>query len=185
MDLSGAPETKKARWSPNLNGASNANGQRDPFANYGYGSGAAVNQAPSFQSGPVSASPFSTGQLYSQPSLRLNTNQLGGGMGGQLSPNPSSAPPAFAQGATGQQQQSPNLNGNGVNGNAYAAAAAAAGFGGYGMNGMLNMNLQGMNMLNGFPYSPQVGSFPQVSSIFALVNDQTSGKNSHGHDDDV
>ncbi len=161
MDPAGGPESKKPRWSPNslttnLKGNGNGHGV-DPFANYGYGSGAAVNQA-SFPSGPVSASPFSNNQLYSIPSLRLNTGQLGNNLNSQMSPNPNSAPPAFTQ-STQQQQQSPQLNGSSLNGSTYA------GFGSYGMNSMLNMNmnLQNMSMLNGFPYSPQLSSFPQVS----------------------
>ena len=163
MELSGGPETKKARWSPNsfsspsvaTNGASNA---RDLFANYGYGNQAAVNQAAAFGTNPANGMASNLGltsqqqQLYSTPSLTVNTATNGVGMAGQMSPSSATSPfpPAMQQ----QQQQL-----NGANG-----SYGAAGFGGYNMNGMLGMGLPGMGMLGvgGFPYSPQIGSFQQV-----------------------
>lgn len=167
MELSGGPETKKARWSPNSFSApsvatnGNSNG-RDLFANYGYGNQAAVNQAAAYGGAPGGGLGNNLGlgaqqqQLYSTPSLTVNTATNGIGMAGQMSPSSATSPfPPSMQ----QQQHHQQMNGAGGN-----AAAAYAGFGGYNMNGMLGMGLPSMGMLGvgGFPYSPQIGSFQQV-----------------------
>jgi hypothetical protein len=166
MEMSGGPETKKARWSPNsftspsvpTNG--NANG-RDLFANYGYGNQAAVNQAAAFGApGTGLNSNLGLGatgqQLYSTPSLTVNTATNGVGMAGQMSPSSATSP--FPGSMQQQQQQQQQMNG------AQGNAGGYAGFGGYNMNGMLGMGLPSMGMLGvgGFPYSPQIGSFQQV-----------------------
>ncbi|THH03072.1 hypothetical protein EW145_g6555 [Phellinidium pouzarii] len=173
MELSGGPESKKARWSPNsftnspvTNGAS-----RDLFANYGYGNQAAINQhshssSPGF-SGLNGTSGLGLGgsQLYSTPSLTVNTATNGAGMPSQISPT-SPFPTIQQQQQHQQQQQNQQNSQNG--------SAAYGGFGGYGMNGMLGMGgmnglggmgMGGMGMLGvgGFPYTPQLGSFQQQS----------------------
>ena len=158
MDALGGPETKKARWSPNsfTNSPNTNGGNRDLFANYGYGSQAAINQ-PGFPSGGLGMNGtnglngLGSNQLYSTPSLSVNTATNGLGMGSQISPSSATSPFATMQ----QQQQTgqPGQNGN-------------YNFGGYGMNGMNGMlgmgGMGSMGMLGGFPYSPQIGSFQQV-----------------------
>lgn len=149
--MASGPETKKARWSPNsFTNSPVASGTRDLFANYGYGNQAAINQTPSSQSsfglnGSSAANGLSlgNGQLYSTPSLTVNTATNGNGISSQISPSSATSP--FP---TMQNQQN--------------------GFSGYNMNGMLGMGMAGMSMLGvgGFPYSPQVGSFQQVCSNF-------------------
>ena len=151
MEMSGGPESKKARWSPNL-----STGTRDLFANYGYGNQAAVNQAAaaSVASGFGGAS-HAHAQLYSTPTLTVNT-AAASGMASQMSPSS-----ATAGGFPHQQQQQQQV--------------------GYGMNGMLGMSMSmpsmGMLSVGGFPYSPQIGSFPQtftpqqrISSLNVPVN---------------
>ena len=158
MELSGGPESKKARWSPNAYASSatsvatNGNIRTDLFANYGYGNQAAVNQATAAAFG--SASHLNGNQLYSTPTLTVNTNTNGVSMASQMSP--SSATSAFTP-QMPQTQQPGQVNGGG-------AANVYGGYGGYGMNGMLGMGMPGMNMLGvgSFPYSPQIGSFQQV-----------------------
>ena len=172
MELTGGPDAKKARWSPNSftnsNGTSNGS-TRDLFANYGYGAQAAINQA--------NASAFSLGSglglggqqhsqqhLYSTPSLTVNTAASLNGAGGinsQMSPSSATSPftPSLPMSTQQQSQQVGQAQQNGYSG---------FGLGGYGMNGMLGMGMSGMGnmgnmgMLGGFPYSPQVTTFQQV-----------------------
>lgn len=153
MDTVGGPDAKKARWSPTSFAAATAtNGTgsaptRDAFANYGYGPQA--NLSPS--GGFANSSPNGANhQLYSTPSLTLNTTNLGnanGGMPSQLSPN--------TAGPYTPQQQAPQQSANG-NGNMP--------FGAYGAYGMLGMGIPGM--LNGFQYNAAAAAanFGQVSS---------------------
>ena len=159
MDSVGGPDAKKARWSPNSFGAPTANGlvtptSRDNFANYGYGSQAAIPQGFSNGSPP---SAF-TGALYS---TSINTPTAT--MSGQISPSTANA---FAQQQhqaqqqqqqqqqTQQQQQQQQLNGS-----------AGYGFGGY---GVLGMGLPSVGMLSGFPYGNQVASFGGVCACCFL-----------------
>lgn len=143
MEPVGGPDTKKPRWSPTSSypGQNNAsspgtNSPRDAFANYGYGPQASISQS-GFNTSP-SQPGFAGSPLYSTPSLTINTQSNGGGMGAQLSPNTAAA---FAQ--QQQSQASPNGNGYGP-------------FAGYNMMGM------GMPaMLNGFPYGAQLANFSQ------------------------
>lgn len=153
--MSGGPETKKARWSPNsfTNSPATA-GTRDLFANYGYGSQAAINQHQLQQSQQQQQSGYGSsslglgtngnGQLYSTPSLTVNTaaGMNGSGMASQMSPSSATSPFPSQNGGFG------NYGMSGMNG----------------MNGMLGMGMGiGMGMLGGgFPYSPQMGSFQQV-----------------------
>lgn len=165
MDSLGGPETKKARWSPNsfTNSPGTNGATRDLFANYGYGSHAAINQQQNgFSNGlgmnGASGLGLGTNQLYSTPSLSVNTAANGLGMGSQISPSSATSPYSAMQ----QQQQNgqPGQNGTGYN------------FGNYGMNGMngmLGMGMSGMGMLGGFPYSPQLGSFQQVRIYLSLI----------------
>lgn len=147
LEMTGGPETKKARWSPNsFSNSPVVNSTRDLFANYGYGNHAAINQ-PQQQQNQQNAGygtgslglGNSNGQLYSTPSLTVNTatGVNGSGMTSQISPSSATSP-------------FPNMQ------------SQNNGFGNYGMNGMLGMGM-GMGMLgvNGFPYSPQMGSFQQ------------------------
>lgn len=160
MELTGGPETKKARWSPNsFTNSPNVNGaSRDLFANYGYGNQAAINQpANGFANGlgmnGANGLGLGANQLYSTPSLSVNTATNGmGSMGSQISPSSATSP--FT---TMQQHQNGQVQNGGYGG---------AAFGSYGMNGMLGM---GMGMLSGFPYSPQLGSFQQVRIFHFLV----------------
>jgi hypothetical protein len=164
MDTVGGPDAKKARWSPNSFGAPTANGlitptARDVFANYGYGSQAAIPQGFSNGSPP---SGFA-GPLYSTSISTPTTT-----MSGQISPNSASA---FAQQQAQhqaqqqqqqqqqqqvqqqQQQQQQQHQQQQLNG------SAGYGFGGY---GMLGMGLPSVGMLGGFPYGNQVPSFAGV-----------------------
>lgn len=194
--MSGGPESKKARWSPNsfTGGASatSTGGRADLFANYGYGAQAAINQANTqsqqfsamngLTSGVNGLLGGSAAALYSTPgSLSVNTAATGmnGVSAAQMSPSSATSPFSSAtqfgtaqQGSQGGQAQQAN-------------GAGYVGFGGYGMNGMNGMNglmsmgtmsgvgLGGMNMLGvgSFPYSPQIGSFPQVNRcpLFSII----------------
>ncbi|KAH0588544.1 hypothetical protein H2248_004374 [Termitomyces sp. 'cryptogamus'] len=157
IDPVGGPDAKKARWSPTssyvaqpttLNGASNS--PRDVFANYGYGPQASISQS-SFNSSPSAA--FANSPLYSSPNLSINTQTNGNGLHvpGQLSPNTAAA--AFAaqqQNLQQQQQQQPQQ-----------ASTNGASYGQFPGYNMLGMGMPGMNMLNGFPYTAQMGQFGQ------------------------
>lgn len=134
METVGGPDAKKARWSPTFPQAASPTAT-DAFSNYGYGPNASINQ-PGLHNG-------GNQQLYSTPSLSINTNT--GGMNGnqQLSPN-------AAAGGFHQQQHSPS------------AGSPYANFGAY---NMLGLGLPGMNML-GFPYNAQMGPFGQVRYLF-------------------
>ncbi|KAJ3983818.1 hypothetical protein F5890DRAFT_1597026 [Lentinula detonsa] len=134
MEPVGGPDAKKARWSPTFpqqNPSSNANSNRDAFANYGYGPQASISQS-GYASSPITTSP-----LYSTPSLTINTQANGSPMNPQMSPNTANFP----------QQQQPSPNGS-----------SPYGFGSY---NMLGMGMPGMNMMAGFPYNGQMGGFPQ------------------------
>lgn len=147
MDSVGGPDAKKARWSPTsfgsngLNELSNNATSRNVFANYGYGPQASISQAGYSNSSPSSG--FSSSPLYTTPSLSINTSTGSNGMQSQMSPN-------TAGPFTPQPQQTPA----GANGGSYG------GFGGY---NMLAMGMSPMGILNGFPYSSQMGNFSQVS----------------------
>ncbi|KAJ7165518.1 hypothetical protein C8R43DRAFT_878284 [Mycena crocata] len=120
MDASGGPDNKKARWSPTNASAGGAGaaggnavtaGPRDPYANYGYGPGAALNQ-PSAQQQAQAQAQQQAQQLYATPQLSINTGAVGGqqqqqlglGQGGQLSPGTLAG---FQVGFCQQQAQSP------------------------------------------------------------------------------
>ena len=149
MDSVGGPDAKKARWSPTsfvgangtigLAGAGTA--VRDSFANYGYGPQASISQAGYSNSTPSNG--FSGSPLYTTPSLSINTSTNANGMPSQMSPN-------TAGPFTPQTQQTP------------ASANGGASYGGFGGYNML-MGMPGMGVLNGFPYSSQMGNFSQVS----------------------
>ncbi|KAL4249239.1 RRM domain-containing protein [Abortiporus biennis] len=147
MDSVGGPDAKKARWSPTsfvgangTNGLSNAGASvRDAFANYGYGPQASISQN-GFNTSP-SSSFASANQLYSTPSLSINTQTSANGMPSQMSPN-------TAGPFTPQTQQTP-------------ASANGNGYGGFGAYNMLGMGLPGMSVLNGFAYANQMGNFGQ------------------------
>ncbi|KAL5512583.1 hypothetical protein ACEPAG_3236 [Sanghuangporus baumii] len=148
LEMSGGPETKKARWSPNsFTNSPATTGTRDLFANYGYGSQAAINQQQTPQQTGYGAGSLGlgngNGQLYSTPSLTVNTaaSLNGSGLASQMSPSSATSP------FPGMQSQNNGFTTYGMNGM-------------NGMNGMLGMGM-GMNMLSGFPYSPQMGSFQQ------------------------
>ena len=151
MDSVGGPDAKKARWSPtSFVGANGTNGLagagtavRDAFANYGYGPQASISQAGFSNVSPPNQF-ASANALYSTPSLSINTSTSSNGIPSQLSPN-------TAGPFTPQTQQTPAS----ANGTAYN------GFNGY---NMLSMGIPGM--LNGFPYTNQMGSFAQVSNFF-------------------
>lgn len=126
MEPVGGPDAKKARWSPTFpqqNSSSNANSNRDAYANYGYGPQASISQS-GYASSPIAPSP-----LYSTPSLSINT-QAGGSMNPQMSPNTANFP----------QQQQPSPNGS-----------SPYGFGSYNMlgMGMPGMNIMGGFAYNG------------------------------------
>lgn len=144
--MAGGPETKKARWSPNsFTNSPVTTGTRDLFANYGYGSQAAINQTPQQQPGYGAVGLGNgNGQLYSTPSLTVNTatGLNGSGLASQMSPSSATSP------FSGMQSQNNGFGAYGMNGM-------------NGMNGMLGMGM-GMSMLGGFPYSPQMGTFQQV-----------------------
>lgn len=184
MDLAGAPESKKPRWSPNLssslttNGANNATSTAasrpaDLFANYGYGNQAAINQP--FNGGASLAQQQQQQQqihnqgIYGAPSLSVNT-AAANGMPVQMSPSTPAANSPFLSHTSMPMQQQQGQQGQQMN-----AAGFGNGFGGYGMNGVMGMGMPGntgmggmgmggMGMLgvNGFPYSPQIGTFQQV-----------------------
>ena len=147
METVGGPDAKKARWSPTsfgsnaLNGLSNSAATRDAFANYGYGPQASISQAGYSNSSPSNG--FSGSPLYTTPSLSINTSTNANGMPSQMSPN-------TAGPFTPQTQQTP------------ASANGGASYGGFGGYNML-MGMPGMGVLNGFPYSSQMGNFSQVS----------------------
>lgn len=147
MDSVGGPDAKKARWSPTsfgsngLNGLSNSAASRDAFANYGYGPQATISQAGYSNSSPSSG--FSGSPLYATPSLSINTSAGSNGMQSQMSPNTAGS---FAP----QTQQVP-------------ASANGGSYGGFGGYNMLAMGMSPMGILNGFPYSNQMGSFSQVN----------------------
>ena len=170
MESVGGPDAKKARWSPtSLNGtpgalsanssggttaASSANvSTRDAFANYGYGPQASINQ-PAFQ--PSSSPAFTPTQLYSTPSLSINT---GVGMNGQvqMSPHPMTTA-GFAQ----QQQHQQHQQQQGMQGQ----------MGQFGY-GMLGMGLPS-GMLGGFGYASPSGTFGQVRACFVRVEHSCS-----------
>lgn len=154
--MSAGPETtKKARWSPNSFANSPvASNARDLFANYGYGNQHHHQQSQQHaqQQHQQHQHQYANGastlglggaqnQLYSTPSLTVNTATNGSGLSAHAQISPSSATSPFAQGMQN-------------------------GFGSYGMNGVLGMGMGmagmgGMGMLGGFPYSPQMGSFQQ------------------------
>ncbi|TDL16903.1 hypothetical protein BD410DRAFT_886375 [Rickenella mellea] len=149
-------------------------------------------------------------QLYSTPNLSINTAGGASGMASQMSPTAANAAVMAQQMQMHQQQQQQaaahqqhqqqqhqqqqhqqqqqqqhQQHQQQMNG-AAAAANAAYGFGGYGMNGMntmLGMGMPAMNMLGvgGFPYSPQLGSFPQAAySPVALSAALSGGNNATG-----
>jgi hypothetical protein len=173
MDPVGGPDAKKARWSPTSSfpGQNSNNGNtsspRDAFANYGYGPQASIAQS-AFNNSP-SAGAFAGSPLYSTPSLSINTQTNGNGITSQLSPNTAAAfvqqqqqhqhqqqqQQQHQQQQQQQQQQQPSPNGNG--------------YGGFGAYGVLGMGIPGMNMLNGFPYSGQMGNFGQVPPLTPLI----------------
>lgn len=180
MEMTGGPDAKKARWSPNSFTASNAtpNGtSRDLFANYGYGAQAAINQANATAFSSLASNGLSSlgGQhsqqhLYSTPSLTVNTAASlngSGGMGAQMSPSSATSPftPSLQMSHQTQQGQQQQGQQNGYSGFS---------LGNYGMNGMLGMGMNGMGGMGsmgmlgvgGFPYSPQVASFQQVRVLF-------------------
>ena len=77
MEGGQGPDAKKARWSPTSPSQARAG---DPFANYGYGPQASIQQQQSANQG----SP-----LYATPSLSINTNAAASsaGMGAMATPN--------------------------------------------------------------------------------------------------
>ncbi|KAG5716505.1 hypothetical protein E4T56_gene20895, partial [Termitomyces sp. T112] len=96
---------------------------------------------------------FANSPLYSSPNLSINTQTNGNGLHvpGQLSPNTAAA--AFAaqqQNLQQQQQQQPQQ-----------ASTNGASYGQFPGYNMLGMGMPGMNMLNGFPYTAQMGQFGQ------------------------
>lgn len=152
MDAVGGPDAKKARWSPTSFGPNNganglaaasASGNRDAFANYGYGPQANLAQN-GFNNSPPSSG-FGGNPLYSTPSLSVNTAVAGNGMPSQMSPN-------TAGPYTPQQQQPQSANPNSAN--PYNP------FNGY---NMLGMGLPQMGVLGGFAYNGQMANFAQVS----------------------
>jgi hypothetical protein len=181
MDPVGGPDTKKARWSPTsfvasaaaagANGAQNPNGSssRDVFANYGYGPQAAISQA-QFGNSPTSASVGGFGgnnPLYSTPSLSISTaatNGNGMAMHSQLSPSNVTAFQQQQHHHHQQQQQQQQQQQHQQQQQATANGNAYGGFGGYNMLGM-GMPGMNMNMLGGFPYANQMGSFGQVGPV--------------------
>ncbi|KAF8161389.1 hypothetical protein B0H34DRAFT_652437 [Crassisporium funariophilum] len=154
METVGGPDAKKARWSPTSafagqnNGSAVQNNNRDnAFANYGYGPQANIAQS-AFNNAQANGGAFAGSQLYSTPSLSVNTQQSNGNiMNAQMSPNTAAAAFAVQQQQQQQQQQqgSPNGNYNAFN-HAY---------------NMLGMGMPGMGMLAGFPYNGQMGNFGQ------------------------
>ncbi|KAH8103275.1 hypothetical protein BXZ70DRAFT_714107 [Cristinia sonorae] len=148
MDTVGGPDAKKARWSPNSfagNGLpNNSNGNRDAFANYGYGPQANLAQqnANAFANGQQGGNFGAGNALYSTPSLSINTNTSNNGIQSQMSPN--------TAGPYTPQNQQPSANGNGN-----------MGYGGFGGYNMLGMGIPGMNVLSSFPYNGQMGNFNQ------------------------
>jgi hypothetical protein len=150
MDQVAGPESvKKPRWSNEtsaaaaaLSGAAASAAARNnaSFENYGYGSSAFNQQNILAQQ--------QAQQLYATP-----MNVSNGQNTAQMSPNTAAA---FVQqqSSTGNAPPSPFVtNGNGT---AYGMNSF-----GYGMGNMMSMG-----MLGGFPYSPQIGSFQQVSDKY-------------------
>ncbi|KAH9834152.1 uncharacterized protein C8Q71DRAFT_163766 [Rhodofomes roseus] len=144
MDTVGGPDAKKARWSPTSfgsNGTNGLSGNRDAFANYGYGPNANMNQS-GYNGSPPNGNGFNGNALYSTPQLSINTNTSANGMPSQMSPN--------GAGPFTPSQQQPSANPNGQN-------SPYHGFAGY---NMLGMGLP-MNMLNGFQYGSPMANFAQ------------------------
>ncbi|KAH9855891.1 hypothetical protein C2E23DRAFT_882655 [Lenzites betulinus] len=151
MEAVGGPDAKKARWSPTSFGPNNganglaanasASGNRDAFANYGYGPQAGLAQNGFNNSSPTSG--FAGNPLYSTPSLSVNTAVSNNGMPSQISPN-------GAGPYTPQQQQPHSATPNSAN--PYNA------FNGY---NMLGMGLPQMGVLGGFAYNGQMANFAQ------------------------
>lgn len=145
MESVGGPDANGANGLPN----SGSNAVRDAFANYGYGPQASISQG--FNSSPPTGF-TNANALYSTPSLSINTQTNANGMPSQMSPN-------TAGPFTPQLQQTPaSANGNYAN------------FGGY---NMLGMGLPAMGVLNGFPYSAQLGNFNQ-NALSAVMNAQNN-----------
>lgn len=183
MDSVGGPDAKKARWSPtSLNGttgalsahssgsantttstAAAAASTRDAFANYGYGPQASINQPAAFQ--PSSSPAFTPTQLYSTPSLSINTAV---GMNGQvqMSPHPMTSA-GFAQ----QQQQQHHHHQQQLHQqhqqHQQQGMQGQVGQFGY---GMLGMGLPS-GMLGGFGYTSPSGAFAQVRVYFVRAKD--------------
>ncbi|KAH9927488.1 uncharacterized protein BXZ73DRAFT_90746 [Epithele typhae] len=150
MEAVGGPDPKKARWSPTSfangnNGVPNASaqGNRDAFANYGYGPQVGVSQN-GFNNSPSSSgfAANAANALYSTPQLSLNTAVASNGVPQQMSPN-------TAGPYTPQNQQPPSATPNSAN---------PYNFNGY---SMLGMGIPGMGMLGGFPYNAQIANFTQ------------------------
>lgn len=155
MDTVGGPDAKKARWSPTSfgsNGTNGLSGNRDAFANYGYGPNANINQS-GYNGSPPNGSGFNGNALYSTPQLSINTNTSGNGMPSQLSPN-------TAGPFTPSQQQPPSANPNGQN-------SPYPGFGGY---NLLGMGLPAMNMMNGSQYFNPMANFAQVCGSYFVCS---------------
>ncbi|KAJ3881895.1 hypothetical protein F5051DRAFT_75580 [Lentinula edodes] len=171
MEPVGGPDAKKARWSPTFpqqNSSSNANSNRDAYANYGYGPQASISQS-GYASSPIAPSP-----LYSTPSLSINT-QAGGSMNPQMSPNTANFP----------QQQQPSPNGS-----------SPYGFGSYNMlgMGMPGMNMMGgfayngqmggfpqqrlpsLTIPQGNPNGPQTAYSPVALSAALSASNNTTGR---------
>jgi len=141
MDAVGGPDAKKARWSPTSfgsNGTNGLSGNRDAFANYGYGPNA--NMQSGYNGSPTNG--FNGNALYSTPQLSINTSTSANGMPSQMSPN--------TAGPFTPSQQQPSANGQN---------SPYPGFGGY---NMLGMGLPAMNMLNGFQYGNPMANFAQL-----------------------
>jgi hypothetical protein len=106
MDGGSGPDAKKARWSPTS--PSQTGRPVDPFANYGYGPNASIQQQQAGQA--YGSSPSSP--LYATPNLSINTNAAASSPVVGAMPSPNSA--AFQQ----PGQASP-INGNGQYGFGY------------------------------------------------------------------
>ena len=144
MDTVGGPDAKKARWSPtsfNSNGTNGLSGNRDAFANYGYGPNASVNQS-GYNGSPTNGNGFNGNALYSTPQLSINTNTSGNGMPSQMSPNTAGA-------FTPSQQQPPSANPNGQ-------SSPYPGFGAYNLL-LPMMGTPGSQFFNPMANFPQVG----------------------------
>jgi hypothetical protein len=136
MDGGSGPDAKKARWSPTS--PSQSARPVDPFANYGYGPNASIQQQAGQAYGSSPSSP-----LYATPNLSINTNAAASSPVVGAMPSPNSA--AFQQAQPGQASP---ITGNGQYGFGY------------------NMIMPGM--LNGFAYNGQMQGFNGQVYFFFL-----------------